>query len=152
MHQFLTRRAIFLAALALIPLTALACSNALNGPSSPSGPTPLSAGQLDGTWTLVSLQPSGAAPQAAPAGATYSLTLAADRASTRADCNTCGGALAVSGSTVTIGPLLACTRAACQTMDFETAYEAILAGEHSVALSGDTATLRSARGTLTFRR
>ena len=53
---------------------------------------------------------------------------------------------------MTVGPLLACTRAACPTMAFESAYLAILAGERTTRIDGNTLTLTSARGALRFRR
>ena len=69
---------------------------------------------------------------------------------TRADCNQCSGTIAVSGQTLTVGPNLACTRAACATMAFESLYTSILSGDHSVEVSGNTLVLSSARGRLAF--
>ncbi len=85
-----------------------------------------------------------------PAGATYELSLGEGRVSARADCNVCNGALVLSGQTATIGPILACTRAACATMAFETTYVAVLAGDSVVRIDGVTLTLTSSRGTLRF--
>jgi heat shock protein HslJ len=95
----------------------------------PSGaPT---AASLSGTWNLASIQRTDGALEATPPGATYHITFADGRASTRADCNTCGGAFSLTDRTITIGPLMACTRAACSTMSFENAYVSMLAGrEH----------------------
>ncbi len=98
------------------------------------------------------MQRSGQPAQAAPAGATYTLTFTDGRLSTRVDCNTCGGAFALSGQTLTAGPALACTRAACPTMAFENEYTGLLAGESSVSQSDSTLVLSSARGTLRFRK
>jgi heat shock protein HslJ len=53
---------------------------------------------------------------------------------------------------VTIGPLLACTRAACSTMAFENTYVGVLAGESHVRVDGDSLTLSSSRGVLRFHR
>jgi heat shock protein HslJ len=132
-----------------------ACSNTDEmslGPSAGgSGATALTAGQLTGTWTLVSLQTMGGPMQAAPAGATYTLTIADDRVSARADCNTCGGAFRLSGAATTVG-LLACTRARCPTMQFEAVFESLLSGDSTATLIGNTLTLSSSRGTLTFVR
>jgi heat shock protein HslJ len=122
--------------------------SAVEGPSSPA----LTAGQFSGSWTLTSLQVSGEPAQPAPPNATYRLTFADDRVSARADCNTCGGAFRVSGSSVTIGPALACTRAACPTMQFETLFETILSGDSTASLDGDTLVLASPRGRLTLAR
>ena len=64
----------------------------------------------------------------------------------------CSGAATLSTQAVTVGPALACTRAACATMSFETAYLAILAGENTVAVTGTSLALSSPRGRLTFVR
>ena len=64
----------------------------------------------------------------------------------------CGGAFVLSGQTMTAGPALACTRAACSTMAFENVYTSLLAGDSTVALSGNSLTLSSARGVLRFSR
>lgn len=148
---------IFRSALVVLVLSALtiACSDSPATPTSPSagsGSLALTAGQLAGTWTLTSMQVAGQAAQSAPAGATYNLSFADNRLSSRVDCNTCSGAFTLSGSTLTAGPALACTRAACPTMAFEAAYTSILGGESTVALSGNTLVLSSARGTLYFSR
>ena len=107
---------IFRAFVCLVALSSLAvgCSASSATPTSPS--STLTPGQLSGTWTLVSIHPAGQAEQATPAGTTYAVTFADGRLSTRADCNTCGGVFALSGQTLTAGPALACTRAACPTM------------------------------------
>jgi heat shock protein HslJ len=73
------------------------------------------------------------------------------RLSTRADCNVCSGEFALSGQTLTAGPALACTRAACPTMAFENDYTRLLGGNSMIALSGDTLALSSERGVLRFR-
>jgi heat shock protein HslJ len=109
-------------------------------------------GQLSGTWNLVSIHPAGQTEQVTPAGTTYALTFADGRLSTRADCNTCGGGFALSGQTLTAGPALACTRAACPTMEFEGVYTRLLSGEGTVTLSGSTLVLSSSRGVLRFIR
>ena len=123
-------------------------------PSNPSNPSNASPPQVwvDSTWTLVSIQAAGQALRPAPSGVSYELTTGNNRVSTKADCNTCGGGLAINGTTVTIGPLLACTRAACPTMEFENAYVTLLAGESNAQLDGNSLTLSSPRGVLRFRR
>ena len=108
---------------ALLLLSAAACSDA------PTAPTPAQASsasayvaaQLDGTWSLTSIHPAGQSPQQRPANATYAITFAESRLSTRTDCNVCSGTFSVSGATLTAGPNLACTRAACPTASFESA-------------------------------
>jgi heat shock protein HslJ len=94
----------------------------------------------------------GGKTQPAPLNAVYSLTFAEDRISTRVDCNICGGPFRVSGDQVTIGPNLACTRAACATMEFESAYQSVLAGDSTARLDGASLVISSARGSLTFAR
>lgn len=136
-------------ALFVVAALAVGCSESSSTPTSPS---PVTAADLGGTWNVVSIQPTGQTEQAAPAGATYTLTFADGRLSTRVDCNSCSGAFALAGQTLTAGPVLACTRAACPTMAFENAYTSVLSGESTVTLSAGTLVLSSARGVLRFRR
>jgi len=132
--------------LAITASLAAGCSE-----SSPTATSPTTS-QLSGTWNLVSIQPTGQAEQAKPADVPYTLTFADSQLSTRVDCNTCNGAFALSGQTLTAGPALACTRAACSTMPFENTYTSMLSGESAVALSGNALVLSSARGVLRFTR
>ncbi len=144
-----------IAALLAAVSLAVGCASGTSSPTSPSaadGSSALSASQVEGTWTLSSIQPTGQAAKPVPSGATYNLSLAEGRASAKADCNVCSGALTISGSTLSIGPALACTRAACVTMDYESQYEALLAGDSTAALDANTLTLSSSRGLLRFRR
>jgi heat shock protein HslJ len=144
--------------LVLFATLPIACSESFSTPTSPtssssaSGSASLTADQLAGTWTLSSIQPAGQAEQATPAGASYTLTFADGRLSTRVDCNTCNGAFALSGQTLTAGPALACTRAACPTMAFENTYTSMLSSDSTVTQSGSTLVLSSARGVLRFTR
>jgi len=134
---------------------ALGCagsSPSLTSPSSADGLLDLTTSQVAGAWNLVSVQPAGQAEQAKPSGVTYTLTLADGRLSIRADCNSCGGTYTLSGRTVLAGPSLACTRAACATMAFESTYTKLLGGESTVSLSGGTLVLTSPRGVLRFAR
>ena len=126
--------------------------------STPTLTSPVSAGPsldlaaLPGIWNLVSIQPAGAAEQAKPSGASYTLTLSDGRLSTRADCNSCGGTYTLNGQTLVAGPALACTRAACATMAFENTYTTLLSGESTVSLSDATLVLTSPRGVLRFTK
>jgi len=120
--------------------------------SSTAGSPVLTVDQLSGTWNLVSIQPAGQADQATPAGASYTLTFADGRLSTRVDCNMCSGTFTLSGQTLTAGPALACTRAACPTMAFESGYTTLLSGENTVMLANNVLALSSARGVLRFTR
>ena len=130
----------------------LSTSNAPMSPSDATGSLGLSADQIAGTWSLVSLQPAGQEARAVPAGASYSFTIADGRMSTRADCNTCSSPFTVSGQTLNVAEAMACTRAACPTMAFESAYTSILGGASVVAQSGTALVLTSSRGVLTFAR
>ena len=143
-----------LAALASI-VSVIGCAERSSTPSSPSsvaGSPSLTENQLFGTWTLLSIQLSGQADQVAPPGASYTLTFADGRLSTRVDCNVCTGAFTLSGQTLTAGPALACTRAACPTMAFESGYTTLLSGESTVTLSTNVLALSSPRGVLRFTR
>lgn len=140
-------------ALALLSFVVAACSETPSSPTpagSGGGSLALTTGQLTGTWTLTSAQPAGQAAQPAPAG--YSITFADGRLSTRVDCNSCSGTFSLAGQVLTAGPNLACTRAACATMVFESLYTGVLGGDHTAELSGGTLVLSSARGRLVFSR
>ena len=155
--------ALSLAAVAVAALLATGCTDSAATPTSPSSqsgspaspgagsPVP-TVGQLSGTWNLRSLQPAGDTDQSTPAGASYTLTFTEGRLSTRADCNMCAGTFALSGETLTAGPALACTRAACSTMAFESTYTRLLSGDSTVTLAENTLVLSSARGVLRFTR
>lgn len=134
-------------------LTAVICG-ACSGLTSPSGldGTALSPERVGGTWTLVTLQPPGQAEVAPPAGAIFSMEIANGRAAITADCNRCNGPAVVGASTLTVGPLLACTRAFCASAPFDDAFLRILAGESAATLDGNTLTFRSDRGIFHFRR
>jgi heat shock protein HslJ len=129
-----------------------AASSLPTSPSGASGSLALTTDQLTGTWSLVSIHPSGQSEQVTPPTASYTLTFADGRLSTRADCNVCGGGFTLSGQTLTAGPALACTRAACPTMEFESTYTKLLSGESTVTLSSNTLVLSSTRGLLRFMR
>lgn len=135
---------------------AIGCAQATSAPSAPSGiegSTALTADQLAGKWTLVSIQPFGQPERPTPSDATYTLTLDADgRLSTLADCNGCIGTFALAGQTLTAGPALACTRAACPTMEFESIYTSVLTGDSTVSMSDQILMLSSGRGILRFSR
>jgi heat shock protein HslJ len=108
--------------------------------------------QLTGAWRLVSMRAAGQGEVPAPASASYSVTFADGRVSVRADCNTCNGVFSLTGQTLTAGPTLICTRAACPTMTFENTYTQLVAGDSTVSLNGPTLVLSSSRGVLRFAR
>jgi heat shock protein HslJ len=141
--------------LVLLTFLSAACSSSSNLPTSPSaggGSASLTADQLAGTWQLHSIQAAGRGQQARPAGAAYTLTFSADRVSTRVDCNQCSGGYRITGSTLTIAELMACTRAACPTMAFEQAYTTLLGGQHAITIVDNVMMLTSPRGELRFTR
>ena len=143
------------ACLLVVALLAAACAESRSNPTAPSsagGSLALTTDRLAGTWQLVSIQSAGQPEEATPTGATYTLTFADGRLSTRADCNMCGGTFTLSGQTLTAGPALACTRAACATMAFESAYTRALSGESTVTLSDGLLVLSSSRSVLKFTR
>ena len=146
----------YLFALTIIASLSVGCSEALSAPTSPSAvataAAALTADQLAGTWNLVSIQPTGQSEELTPAGATYTLSFATGRLSTRADCNSCSAAFTVSGQTLTAGPLMACTRAACPTMAFENVYTTLLSGESTATVSAGALVLSSDRGQLRFAK
>lgn len=141
----------FRLSLSLLIATSLvaACSESSSTPTSASSVT---ADQLTGVWNVLSVQATGQPEQATPAGASYTLTFANGRLSTRLDCNTCSGAFALSRQTLTVGPVLACTRAACPTMAYGDAYISVLSGDSTLTLVGGTLVLSSARGVVRFMR
>ncbi len=130
----------------LLVVVALAGCEILTGPSS------ITEAKLVGTWTLTSAQPAGQSSVLAPADATYQLTLGEGLASTRADCTPCTGQYTLAGTTLTAGPLFACTRAGCPTAAFEATYVGILGGDHTVDVTTTRLTLTSPRGTLRYSR
>jgi heat shock protein HslJ len=149
------RQLLFSVALPLLvaALTA-ACTQSVTSPTAVSLPpsAAYTSAQLEGTWTLASIQRAGDAKQDRPFNSTYTLSFNEGRLSTRADCNNCGGSFSVEGAVLTAGPNLACTRAACPTMAFENLYTSILGGDSQIVVTGSTLTLASSRGTLQFVR
>lgn len=117
--------------------------------SNPASPTP---GSVDGVWRIISIQPATQATQTAPVGAAYQVGFEDARVSVRVDCNSCSGPFTVAGSTLTIGPTLACTRAACPTASYESAVLSLLSGEHQIATTLHNLTLTSARGAVLLQR
>ena len=123
-------------------LATAACTN-------PAAPTPAA---IVGTWNLRNLRPAGGIEQTKPAGAVYAITIENGRVSARADCNTCTGSATLASSTLTLGPALACTRAACATATFESAFTTIMSGDHTAVVSDGSLTLTSTRGLMRFER
>lgn len=134
----MTRRAV------LASLLAVAACN-----DTSTSPTPTS---IDGVWRIMSIQRPSQQVQTAPVAAVYQLGFENNRAFVRVDCNTCTGPFALDGSTLTIGPALACTRAACATASYESAVVAVLSGEHQMSATLHNLTLTSSRGSILLQR
>jgi heat shock protein HslJ len=116
---------------------------------SPTSPT---SADLDGVWRIISIQPATQSVQLAPVGALYQVTLDAGRATVRVDCNVCTGGFTSDRNTLTVGPQLACTRAACETASYESAVLTLLSGDHQYATTLHNLTLTSSRGTVLLQR
>ena len=82
----------------------------------------------------------------------YQATFQDERASVRVDCNVCTGRFTSDRNTLTVGPQLACTRAACATASYESAVLTLLSGEHQYTTTLHNLTLTSTRGTLLLQR
>lgn len=124
-------------------LSAIGCSDNATSPTSTS---------LEGTWRILSIQRPSQAVETAPVGVLYQISFEDERVLARVDCNTCTGPYTVSGSTLRIGPTLACTRAACGTASYESAVVSLMGGEHQMTSTLHNLTLSSSRGTVLLQR
>lgn len=115
-------------------------------------PTSPTAASLDGVWRIISIQPATEPVQTAPVGAQYQVGFEDERVFLRVDCNTCTGPVAVNGNTLTIGPTLRCTRAACATASYESDVVALLSGDHQMTTTLHNLTLTSSRGSVLLQR
>jgi heat shock protein HslJ len=132
-----------LAATLAVLLLVVGCNGGSGGP----------AGALVGRWQLDSFQRSDGQPVAVPTPERFTVTFEADgRLSIRADCNTCAGTYRVDRSSLTFGPQLACTQAACPSAPFDREYVTALAGATSFLVVGNDLTIISAGGILGFSR
>ena len=131
-------------ALTLVLLSAAGCEH-----SSPNSPTQAA---LEGTWRIISIQPASQPVQTAPVGVRYQVAFDNGLTRVQVDCNTCSGSYTRSETTLTIGPTLACTRAACETASYESAVLALLGGEHQVSTTLHNMTLTSSRGSVLLQR
>jgi heat shock protein HslJ len=116
---------------------------------SPSSPT---STELDGVWRIISIQPATQSVQLAPVGVLYQVTFDDGRTSVRVDCNVCTGRFTSDRNTLTVGPQLACTRAACETASYENAVLTLLSGDHQYTTTLHNLTLTSSRGTVLLQR
>jgi heat shock protein HslJ len=134
-------------ALLLPAVTALACGG--GRATNPSSPDDFVAT----TWRLQTLERTGASAVTVTTPDRYTLRLepSSGRASVRADCNGCGGAFTLDGDQLTL-PLMACTLVGCPADSLDGAYLSVLNGKSRLRRSGDTLTLASDGGRLTFSR
>jgi heat shock protein HslJ len=130
----------------LLMSIALVCAGCSDTPSSP---TPDS---VEGVWRIISIHPASQPVQPAPVGVLYQVDFNDGRVSARVDCNTCNGPFTLKDNRLTVGPTLACTRAACATAAFENAVVSLLAGEHQATATLHNLTLTSSRGTVLLQR
>jgi heat shock protein HslJ len=102
-----------------------------------------------GDWSLTSL-----AGDAVLAGAPITASFDGEVVAGSAGCNQYSGGYVVDGLAVALEGPIAVTLMACETaiMDQETAYLAALAGAARFSMSGDTLTIESGSGDLTFER
>jgi heat shock protein HslJ len=138
-------RRLTLASLALVALTASACSEGdlLTAPTS--------AARVDGTWNLVQLTGSGLSLTEAKTANRFVLTLAGDRSVLKADCNTCAGEFRLDNDVITLN-LPACTRAFCTSSPLDTQVVTALSGQHTVRLDASRLQFTSSRGEIKFER
>jgi heat shock protein HslJ len=131
------------AALAVL-LLVVGCGG--GGPSDPSG-------SLVGRWQLDSFQRADGSLTNVPAPERFTVAFEpGGRVAIGADCNTCTGTYRAEGSALTIGPQLACTRAACPSAPVDQEYVAALAGATSYVVAGNGLTISSTGGILRFSR
>jgi heat shock protein HslJ len=130
----------------LAAAAAIAMAGCAAGPVSPSQT------KLTGTWRIVAFQTASQPIQLfLPAELAYQVTFSAPRVSVRVDCNTCSGSF-TSGSTLVIGPGLACTRASCSSDALNNELVTLLDGSHQVSELNGRMTLRSSRGTIVLTK
>ncbi len=124
----LTRAAVLAAGL----LLAAACDESLTRPSDIEGQT----------WRLVSLTRTGTASINVADPSRYTLRFAdGGHVNVRSDCNTCGGAYSLTGTSLSIGAL-ACTRAFCGDASLDADYTRALQTARSLARLGDELTIQ----------
>ena len=107
---------------------------------------------LIGTRWVVDGLVSREAVSSVPAGVVAALTFAAERVDVEAGCNRGGGAVTVTDSTLTFGPI-ALTKMACPggAMEVERAVSAVLTGEVRYATEAGTLRLDAGAAGLTLR-
>ncbi|HEX5586153.1 MAG TPA: META domain-containing protein [Acidimicrobiia bacterium] len=140
-------RSSWLVAVVLVALVAVACSDSSDGDAGStksSTSTSSTHASLDGTnWVLTS------GSLTVPLGdVTVTAQFTKDAVSGDSGCNAYGAPITVDGSSITIGPNITSTLAACVGAEdsVETAYLSVLPKVRSFASSGKTLELRNANG------
>ena len=135
-------------------LSIAACAESVAGPSTVSTPSAAApAAIVAGAWKLQSLTRSDSTvvDVKEPDRFTLEFPDGGTRVTMRVDCNRAAGPYKTSGSTLTVGPALAMTRAFCaETAALGDEYVRVLSGDSSVTASAASLELSSARGTLKF--
>lgn len=113
---------------------------------------PVSPSDLKGaTWRLVLIERAGTPLITVLDPSRYTIQfLENERVSVRADCNTCGGSYALTGTAFSTGAL-ACTKAFCGATSLDGAFVEGLASARSLARKGSRLTIRSDGTTLQLR-
>jgi heat shock protein HslJ len=127
----------------VVLLAVVAMSACDEGPTSPSD-------LVGDVWQLASIEAAGAGAIAVPEPDRYTIQfLESGRVSVRADCNTCGGSYALTGTALSLGAL-ACTRVFCGTTSLDAVFMQALEQTRSVARSGNELRLQGDGRVLRF--
>jgi heat shock protein HslJ len=103
------------------------------------------------TWQLVTLQEPASTPIVVSDPSKYEVTFGGNgMVSLRVDCNQCGGAYTVNGSTLTVGSL-ACTLALCAGPGLEPKFTTALEKAATIQVDEDELVIEGNSYTLRFR-
>jgi heat shock protein HslJ len=108
--------------------------------------------RTDVEWQLVSLAPAAGPTVTVADPGRYTVRFGSDGSvAARADCNRCGGRYRIEGAALTVGPALACTRAACVPPSLGDQFTAALAAVSTYIQREGELELVYAGGSLRFR-
>src|SRR6185295_16051695 len=135
-------------------LSMAACAESVAGPTTVSAPSAAAPAPIvAGAWKLQSLTRSDSTVVEVKEPDRFTLEFldGGTRVALRVDCNRAAGPYTTSGSTLTVGPALAITKAYCgETAPFDDEYVRVLSGDSAVTISATSLELSSSRGTLKF--
>jgi heat shock protein HslJ len=121
-----------------------ACGCDSNNPVAPSD-------VIGPVWQLVSVQAAGSAPVTIESPSRYTLRFETDgRLAVMSDCNGCGGAYQLSGSTLDVDALQ-CTLVACPLGSLDSRYRSAVERAESLARNDDELIIEGGGETLRFR-